>query len=150
MVLGPAGDGTLEFERARRALSMENTVAALASLERALRIEDNPSWYSYLGYCIARERGLVAKGVELCMISLEHDPDNHAHYLNLGKVHLLSGNKAEAIGAFREGMSRGGGEALLEKLEEFGMRKPPVFTFLSRSNPLNRYPGLFLRRIGLR
>lgn len=143
-------DGTPEFERARRALSMDNTVAALASLEKALRIEDNPFWYSYLGYCIARERGQVAKGLELCMISLEHDPDNHAHYLNLGKVHLLSGNKAGAIAAFREGMSRGGDDELVEKLKEFGTRKPPVFKFLSRSNLLNRYLGLFLRRIGLR
>jgi len=144
------GAGTLEFERARRALSMENTVAALACLERALGLEDNPCWYSSLGYCVAKERGQVTKGVELCMSSLELEPDNPDHYLNLGKVYLISGNKAGAIRTFREGMVRGGSEEIMAKLKEFGARKPPVIPFLERTNPLNRYLGLFLNRIGLR
>lgn len=142
--------GTLEFERARRALTMENTVAALACLERALGLEDNPRWYSFLGYCVAKERGQVTKGVELCMTSLELEPGNPDHYLNLGKVYLVSNNKEGAIRAFREGMVKGGSREIVEKLKEFGARKPPVIPFLERANPLNRYLGLFLKRIGLR
>jgi tetratricopeptide (TPR) repeat protein len=144
------GAGALEFERARRALSMDNSVAALACLERALGLEDNPRWYSYLGYCIARERGQVSKGVDLCMVSIERDPDSGEHYLNLGKVHLVSGNKTAAIQAFREGMVRGWSAEIVEQLKALGQRKPPVIGLLARTNPLNKYLGLFLSRIGLR
>lgn len=144
------GTGALEFERARRALSMGNSVAALASLERALGLEDNPAWYSYLGYCIARERGQVSRGVELCMTSIARDPDASEHYLNLGKVHLVTGDRTAAIRALREGMARGGSAEIVEQLTALGQRKPPVFRFLARSNPLNRYLGIFLNRIGLR
>jgi len=144
------GAGALEFERARRALSMENTVAALACLERALGLDDNPCWYSFLGYCVAKERGQVTKGVELCMVSLELEPGNPDHYLNLGKVYLVSNNKEGAIRAFREGMAKGGSREIVEKLKELGARKSPVIPFLARANPLNRYLGLFLKRIGFR
>lgn len=148
----PRSDGAaaLEFERARRALAMENSVAALACLERALGLEDNPRWYSYLGYCVAKERGQVSRGVELCMASIERDPDAGEHYLNLGKVHMVSGNKTSAIRAFREGMARGGSAEIIEQLKALGQRKPPVIGFLARTHPLNRYLGLFLSRIGLR
>lgn len=147
---GAEGAGAIEFERARRALSMGNSVAALACLERALGLEDNPHWYSYFGYCVARERGQVSRGVGLCMASIEREPDDCEHFLNLGKVYLVSGNKTAAIRAFRDGMARGGSEDLVKELTALGQRKPPVIRFLARENPLNRFLGLFLCRIGLR
>jgi len=143
-------DGVLEFERARRAIAMDNTVAGLAGIEKALSLNDNKSWYSYLGFCVARERGQVSRGTDLCMISLEHDPNNPEHYLNLGKIRLLSGNRAEALRILREGVARGENAELMAVLNEFGKRKSPVIPFLPRSNPLNRFLGLVLRRIGLR
>jgi len=143
-------DGVLEFERARRAIAMDNTVAGLSSLEKALSLRDDKGWYSYLGYCVAKERGQVSRGTELCMISLEHDPNNPEHYLNLGKIHLLSGNRLEALRILRDGMGRGGDAELIVILNEFGKRKSRIIPFLSRSNPLNKFLGLILRRIGLR
>jgi tetratricopeptide (TPR) repeat protein len=143
-------EGVLEFERARRAIAMDNTVAGLACLEKALALADNKAWYSYLGYCVAKERGQISRGTDLCTVSLEHEPDNPAHYLNLGKIQLISGNRAEALRTLREGVARGGGAELKEKLDEFGKRKSPLIPFLPRSNPLNKYLGLFLHRIGLR
>ncbi|HOP40526.1 MAG TPA: hypothetical protein PLI53_05745 [Geobacteraceae bacterium] len=125
---------------------MDNTVAGLACLEKALELEDNKGWYSYLGYCIAKERGQVSRGVELCMVSLEHEPENPEHYLNLGKVKLISGNKADALRFFREGITKGGSV----ELRDFGMRKPPVLRFLARSNPLNIVFGRLFCRIGFR
>ena len=143
-------EGVFEFERARRAIAMENTVTGLACLEKALVLQDNKGWYSYLGYCIAKERGQVSRGAELCMISLEHEPNNPEHYLNLGKIQMLTGNRAEALRTLREGVVLGGSAEFLEKLNEFGKRKTPVIPFLPRSNPLNKFLGLFLHRIGLR
>ena len=150
MKLHPEVEASVEFERAREALSDRRPLAALAHLEKALLLHDNPAWYSYLGYCIAKQRGQIKKGIDLCLISLELEPDVQAHYLNLGNIHLVSGNKAEAFRVFREGMKLGDHREIQSKLDEIGTRKPPVFTSLSRNNPLNRFSGILLSRIGLR
>ena len=150
MGLQAEGDAVREFERARHALDEENTVTALGHLERALDMDANPCWHSYLGYCIAKERGQVARGVELCRSSLQLEPDNPVHYLNLGRVYLVSGNKEDALRVLRQGMAKGEDAGLLRQLRDLGSRKPPVLSFLSRSNPVNKYLGLLLSRLGLR
>jgi predicted Zn-dependent protease len=139
-----------EFERAQHALAEGDAVAALGHLEKALKLHDNPRWYSYLGYCVAKERGQFLRGVELCQSALAQEPENPVHYLNLGNVHLVTGNKNEALRVFREGMAHGGDAQLLRKLNELGMRKPPVLSFLPRDHLLNRCLGLLLSRVGLR
>lgn len=139
-----------EIAMARTYFAKDNTVAAMAHLERALKVRDNPTWRSFLGYCIARERGQFRKGLELCKSSLREEEENPAHYLNMGKIYLLSGEKMEAIKLFREGLSRGPSEEIERALREIGARKPPPIPFLSRNNPLNKYLGLLLSKIGLR
>jgi Tfp pilus assembly protein PilF len=132
------------------ALAAGETTSALALLERALKLGDNRSWHSYLGYCIAKERGQVKKGSDLCIASMEQEPENPVHYLNLAKVHLVAGRKPEALGVLREVMSRGGSKEILALLGEIGTRKPPVLHFLPRGNPLNKLLGLMLERLRLR
>jgi len=146
----PEREAQREFDRARMALAAQNTVAALAHLERALKLRDNPGWYSHLGVCIAKERGQMKRGLDLCREALERERDNPVHYLNLGKVLLIAGNRAEALQALREGMAHGGSEEILAKLDELGTRKPPVIASLSRDHFLNKYLGLLLSRLGLR
>lgn len=150
MKLHPEVEACVEFEQAREALAAGHALAALAHLEKALALHDNPSWYSFLGYCIAKERGHVRKGIDLCLNSLGREPDAPAHYLNLGNIHLLSGNKPEAIRVFREGMAKGDNEDIRSILSEIGTRKPPVIHSLPRENLLNRSLGFLLNRIGLR
>jgi tetratricopeptide (TPR) repeat protein len=150
MKLHPEVEASVEFERAREALAGGQSLAALAHLEKALLLQDDPSWYSYLGYCIAKQRGQIKKGIDLCLISLELEPRVQAHYLNLGNIHLVSGNKAEALRVFREGMTIGDNKEIQRKLDEIGIRKPPVFKSLSRNHPLNRSLGILLSKIGLR
>ena len=93
-----------EFDRAQQELDQNNVLAALACLERALSIWDDPLWHSRLGFCIAKQRGQLTKAFELCRSAIEHDPDNPLHYLYLGKVYLVAGNTFEALQAFRQGM----------------------------------------------
>jgi len=145
-----AAEAEKDFRRAEAELSADNTVAALASLEKALRLHDDPHWHSSLGYCIARERGQSRKGLDLCQASLRLEPDSALHYLNLGRIQLLAGNKEEALRVFREGISKEGDAEIIRKLVELGIRKPPIFPSLERSNPLNRYLGLLFSRLGLR
>jgi predicted Zn-dependent protease len=150
MELTPFEEGERLFSRALDALAAGETPSALALLERALKQNDNRSWHSYLGYCIAKERGQVKKGSDLCVASLELEPENPVHYLNLAKVHLVAGHKPEAIGVLRKGMALGGNQEILALLGEIGTRKAPVISFLPRDNPFNRVLGLLLDRLGLR
>lgn len=139
-----------EFDRAQQELDSNNVLAALASLERALGIWDDPLWYSRLGFCIAKQRGHLTRAFELCRASLEYDPDNPLHYLYLGKVHLIAGNKNDALQAFRQGMAHGGTPQLEQILTALGNRRPPVIPILSRDNLLNKYLGILFARLGLR
>lgn len=139
-----------EFAQALAALAVEDTQAALVAIEKALKLRDTPEWYSYLGYCIARQRGQHRKGLELCQESLSVEPDNPVHYLNLGRVYLAKGDKAEALRSWREGMAKGGSPELLQQLERLGTRKGAVIPMLSRKNPINHYLGLLFSRLGLR
>jgi Flp pilus assembly protein TadD len=139
-----------EFALGVAALDADDTLTALGHLERALKLHDHPGWHSYLGYCIARERGQHRKGRELCLSSLAAEPERQAHYCNLGRVQMLSGDKEDALRALREGMVKGGSPEIIRLLDALGTRNPSVFPALSRTNPLNRYLGLLLKRLGLR
>lgn len=150
MELHPEVEAVVEFEQARESLAAGHALAALAHLEKALKLQDNPSWYSYLGYCVAKQRGQIKNGVQLCLSSLKLEPEEPVHYLNLGKIHLLSGNKSEALRIFREGMSKGRHEEIQRMLDEIGVRKPPIITSLPRNNPVNRLLGILFNKIGLR
>ncbi|UFS70548.1 hypothetical protein LPW11_22100 [Geomonas sp. RF6] len=145
-----AAEGERLFDGAVAALAIGETPAALAKLERALKLKDDRSWYSYLGYCIAKERGQVKRGMDLCNASLEADAGNPAHFLNMAKIHLLAGSKVEALTALRNGMSVGGNDEIKALLNKIGTRKPPVIAKLPRSHPLNRYLGLLRDRLGMR
>jgi predicted Zn-dependent protease len=146
----PVTESERLFARAVCELAEGKSQSALADLERALKLHDNPSWYSYLGYCIAKERGQVRKGGELCNESLAAEPEVPAHYLNLAKIHLACGHKAEAIEVLRTGATVTGCPEILAQMNLLGSRKSPVLSFLSRQHWVNRYLGLVLSRLGLR
>lgn len=139
-----------EFLRARRELDEGNVLAALACLERALKISDDPRWHSCFGFCIAKERGHITRGLELCRTALEREPQNSEHYLYLGKVHLLAGNKVDALTILRQGMHIDGSPEIALLLSSIGNRKQPVIASLPRDNPVNKWLGFILNRLGVR
>lgn len=139
-----------EFLRARKELDEGSALAALACLERALKINDDPRWHSCLGFCIAKERGHVTRGLELCHTAIEQDPDNAVHYLYLGKIHLVAGNKVEALKVLRQGMQIDDCPEISHLLALIGTRKSPLISAFSRDNLLNKWLGFVLNRLGLR
>jgi predicted Zn-dependent protease len=139
-----------EFEQAQMELGRGNVLSALACLERALAICDDPLWYSRLGFCIAKERGHRTRAFELCRSAIAHDPGNPVHYLYLGKVYLIAGNQYEALHVLRQGMALGGLPEIEELLAAIGTRKSPVITALSRDHLLNKYLGIIMARLRLR
>lgn len=144
------GEAERHFDLACKALEEEDFTKALEHLEKALELRDNPDWHSYAGLCIALERNEFLTGEHLCIASIEHDEGNPVHYLNLARVYLAAGNKEKALETLRQGMARGGNERILSLLFQLGTRNPPIFRFLKRNHPLNKYLGILLHRRALR
>lgn len=160
-----------EFEDAQRvifAIDRGDTLHGLIALECSPQLRRLPAVESYLGYCVARERGKVREAVRLCQSALNAEPDNPAHYLNLGRVFLVAQDKGKAIAAFWKGISKApGGESgalvkraqrgharehnlILDELRRLGIRKKAPFPSLDRRHPLNRVAGKMLATLGLR
>jgi len=138
------------IDKGREALARGDTLSALAFFEKALGTEDDPSARSYLAFCMAKERGLLTKGISWCEESLGREPENAVHYLNLGRIYLLMKKREEAIRNFREGLKYGSNEEIADELHRLGIRSSPVLSFLKRSNPLNKYLGILLKMLRLR
>ena len=117
------------------------TLVALMELERLSMQLPAPALWSYLGYCLARERQQYRHGQGLCQQALQQDPANTLHYLNLGRIYLLAEQKAKAIQVFRHGLKLGGDRLILRELKTLGLRRAPVFPSLQRSHLFNRFAG---------
>lgn len=146
-----AGESAKElFFKGVESLAQNRMVHALSCFERAMQLENNPQYYSYFAFCIAKERGQVQKAITLCWEAIQKDQRNPAHYLNLGKIYLHAGNKDFAVKVFREGLKYGADQRIIDELNRLGTRKPPVIPFMERDNPINKYLGIILRMLKLR
>ncbi|HSK11310.1 MAG TPA: tetratricopeptide repeat protein [Vicinamibacterales bacterium] len=145
-----------------------DTLHGLIALEGAPSLRGIPVVSSYLAYCMAKERGQHREAIRLCEAALKAEPHNPAHYLNLGRIYVLTNQKTKALAAFRKGLSsdattdnspaaespaegRAKQQALiLAELRKLGIRKRPPFPSLPRDHALNRVAGRLLARLGLR
>ncbi len=132
------------------ALDHENTMAALTHFETAASFWPTAVVLSCLGYCLARERNEIEKGIELCRKAVQREPANPLHYLNLGRVYLLAHQKRPALGAFQRGLKFGGSPCILKEINRLGKRRAPVFPFLHRDHSMNKFCGLLLSWLWLR
>ena len=138
------------FKKGAEALASGKMISALGSFEKALELEDNPAFYSYFALCIAKERGQVRKAIKLCEEALQKDGENTAHYLNLGKILLHTGNQDDAVMVFRDSLKYGTNPLIIDELNKLGTRKPPVISFLDRQNPINKYLAIIFKNLGIR
>ncbi len=138
------------FADGLKALVEGDTRSALSFFERAIEMDDRPAYCSYLAVCIAKEQRHFQLAFTLCEKARAREPENPVHYLNLGKIYLLAGKKADAIRTFKEGLVLGGNPDITEELNKLGVRKRPLFPSLGRGNPLNKGFGILLKKMGLR
>jgi tetratricopeptide (TPR) repeat protein len=136
----------------RKAIKEGKMLEALSLFERALNIEpQNPKIRSYVGLCIAHERGKISEGIRLCEEALKADPLSVENYFNLGKVFIKANLKQKAIEVYRRGLKIDDRNPLLiAELQSLGLRKKPVIPWLPRKNFLNKYLGIIFSRLGLR
>jgi tetratricopeptide (TPR) repeat protein len=138
------------FVRGVEALARNEWPAALSLFEKAAQLRGGAADKSFLALCLAKERGQFRKAFALCAEAIEQEPANPVHYLNLGKVYLLRGERNEAIGILRKGLEFETNEQIVAELERLGVRRSPPLKFLKRGNPLNKLIGRIMSRLGLR
>ncbi len=138
------------LEKAIQEAEQGHSLLALMHLEKVPKEGRNPLHTSYLGYCLAKERGQFRQGLALCKKSIQKAPHNPVFFLNFGRVCLAAGHKHHAIKAFRQSLKIGFTPQAVDELQKLGVRKGPVIPSLPREYFLNRYLGLFFKRLGLR
>ncbi len=111
---------------------------------------NNPEVRSYLAYCLAKSQGRTQVAARTCIESIRRDPDNPTHYLLLGRIHLLAGDKEKAVQVLRQGANISKDQRIINEISNLGMRKAPVIKSLKRNHPVNRILGKVFARLGLR
>lgn len=126
---------------------------ALRSFQRAIselafpgETPVQPQYLSHYGIALAMASGRREEGRRLCERSIQLEPYEPEHYLNLARIHFTAGDRAAAIMACDEGLSICPQDPLLTQ-ERVAMdrRQAAFFRLLPRSHPLNRCVGRFLR-----
>jgi tetratricopeptide (TPR) repeat protein len=140
----------LQKKNNRRALDLLN--AAL------LEYPDEPFLLSYYGCLEAVINKNLAYGIDTCKKALDMLNDRSpvskeiffpTFYLNLGRAYIAAGKKQDAIEAFQKGLSYDEeNKDLLWEARKLGMRKNPVIPYLKRTNPINKYIGMILHKLG--
>lgn len=126
------------------AVEQGDTLTALTLLEKLASPNSPAKVFSYLGYCLARERGLVEDALALCKEALQREPANPIHYRNLSRIYECAGARRKAIAALEKGMRFGRASVLRAEMRRLGVRRDPIIPFLSRMHPVNKYVGLWL------
>ena len=147
-----------DYLRAVKAsLRQGNQKEAFSLLQQAaLQYPDDPFILSYYGCLQALVDRKYRAGVEKCKkaLSLIQRESSFGEemlypgfYLNLGRAYVAAGKKDDALDAFKKGLKYNSGHRdILNELRALGKRKKAVVPFLDRSNPINKYIGLILRR----
>jgi tetratricopeptide (TPR) repeat protein len=140
-------------------LQRKNNRRALELLTSALQeYPDEPFLLSYYGCLEAVINKNLAYGVETCKRALdilnERSPVSKeiffpTFYLNLGRAYIAAGQKQDAIGAFETGLSYDQeNKDLLWEAHKLGIRRKPAIPYLKRTNPINKYVGMLLHKLG--
>lgn len=138
------------YEKGLQALTNGHEYLALVCFEQAANLEKAPLYCSYLALCLAKARGKYREAIELCSEALEKDQANSIHYINLGQIYNLAGQREKALDTLRHGLQYQRHDEILRELEMLGMRRRPLFPYLRRENPLNKYCGILLKKLGYR
>ncbi len=137
-----------QFRAGKRYLKEDNMDKALRAFEKAYKEDkESPVYMSYYGMCKALRGGEMGLGLELCTRAIKKEFHKVEYYINLGKVYMAAGNKKGALKVFKTGLRFDpNNEELSKYLIELGFRSQPIIPNLDRSNPINKYLGIFFRR----
>lgn len=144
----PTENSKEQFQLGKRYLKEEKMDQALKAFEKAYKEDkEDPYYLSYYGMCKAIRGGEIGLGLELCTRAIKKEFFKAEFYLNLGKVYITAGNKKGAIKVFLKGLKfEPNNDELNQRLIDLGFRKKPVLPVLTRTNPVNKFLGILIRR----
>jgi len=153
----PIGPAEAMFRKGLHALDRKVYQEAIAAFREAIELErvegaksPRMKYVSYLGLTLTYSQGRGDEGVKLCEQAVKREFFDPDLYCNLGIVCLRNRRKARAFEAFQKALNLKPGHArTLGELERYECRGDPVFTFLPRSHPINRFAGQVRYRIRL-
>lgn len=136
------------YRRGIDALDAERGEQALSHFRSAHRLEPTSALYaSHYGLALGLAERRLDRALELCREAAKREFFNPVHYLNLARLHLAFGFKAEAVRYLRRGlMIDPGNGPIASAMRELGVRRRPPLGFLRRQNLLNRWIGRLTRR----
>ena len=143
-------DLTSQLSRINEMLERGEYSSALQEINQLPAFERTPLIVSAQALCLAEVKKEFKTAITMCHDAIKKDPKNPEHYYRQGKILILSGRKKDSIWVFRMGLRHGKHKGIIETLGSMGVRRPPPFNFLSRSNPLNKYLGKLLTRLNMR
>lgn len=131
------------FRRGKEALAANQMSAAYEQFRAAYELQPNdPRFRSYYGLCLGLVERRFKKALALCQSAVQEQYYDAELLHNLGRLHLAFGFKAEGVAYLRQGIRLDASNTeILEALRDFGIRRPPVLTFLPRRHLLNRLLG---------
>ncbi len=140
-------------EQLRRGIELldQGALAAACECFRAAHSLDpaHPRYRSYHGLGLALGERRFSPALELCRAAAKEEFFNPEQYLNLARIHLAFGFKAEGIRYLRRGLMIDPQHAAIRaELARLGVRSSPVLRFLPRRHLLNRYLGRLRQRFG--
>jgi tetratricopeptide (TPR) repeat protein len=140
------------FRQGTDDLRAEALDRALAHFRAAHRLDPGSARYrSFYGLTLGLCERRWEQALELCRSAARDEFFDPVHYLNLARLHLGFGFKAEAIRLLRRGlMIDPENSGIIETLRALGVRKRPPLTFLRRENAINRWLGKVIGRAPLR
>jgi tetratricopeptide (TPR) repeat protein len=127
-----------------RALLDQGEAEAAVQCLRAIFDEDpaHAQVRSYYGLAIGLARGRYHEALDLCQSAVKQEFFNPDLYVNVARLHLAFGFKAEGLRYLRRARMIDPASASIDVLlAELGFRSEPVLRFLPRRHLLNRWLG---------
>jgi len=123
--------------------------AALEQFAGAHRSQpEDPRLRAYYGWAVATIEHRLERGLGLCREALRADAGCPEVYLNLARVLMAHGRKAEGIRYLKRGLMVDPRDAgLIQEWRQLGMRRSPVLPFLPRRHLCNRVLGRLRGRV---
>lgn len=132
-----------EFKEGLSNLGNGYATRALVNFNKALELDPkNPFYLSYVGVALGAAEQKWEQAEDLCLNALKMKRTQAELYVNLAEVYRLAGRKDEAIETLTNGLQMTKKDPRVWKaLGKYGIRRPPVLTFLDRKHFLNRKLG---------
>ena len=131
------------FELGAERIAADDHAQALPALREARDLApDHAQLRSLLGVALSRVERDFEQSRALCESAAKQEFFNPDLYLNLSRVYLEFGRRAEALRYLRRGQMIDPGHASISQMiGVLGKRKAPIVPFLPRRHPVNRALG---------